>query len=88
MTARALLSRRSRTGADLLNQWIAGMRLHPPAPGTRFSLLALARELGVARQNLNAWRRGEQCPTDEHAKKLAALTKNAVPSSSWHVETR
>jgi transcriptional regulator with XRE-family HTH domain len=74
------------TGAELLNAWIAAEREHPTDPIRRFTLLGLASSLGVTRTTVNAWRRGAQKPTDEHARKLANLTKNAVPARSWRAQ--
>jgi DNA-binding transcriptional regulator YdaS (Cro superfamily) len=74
------------TGAELLSRWIETQRATPPAPGTRFSIVQLARDLGVSKTTMHAWRSGLQNPTEEHALALARATKNAVPADSWRTE--
>jgi DNA-binding transcriptional regulator YdaS (Cro superfamily) len=75
------------TGAELLQRWIEQQRATPPAPGARFSLVQLAKDLGVSKTAVHAWRAGLQKPSDEHAEALERLTKNAVPAVAWRTET-
>jgi hypothetical protein len=70
------------TGPALLERYIADQRKNPP-PGTRWSLVAFCRLVGVSKTNLNLWRRGLQRPTKPNAMRLAEHTNGAVPVRSW-----
>lgn len=72
------------TGAQLLERWIAKQR--EGVGYLRFTVTGFAAELEVSRDTVNCWVRGEKTPTEANAKKLAAITKNAVPAKAWRVE--
>lgn len=65
----------SRTrGAELLEEWILSSGLHNRL---------VAPKLGVTHATIHRWRTGELLPHESRWKKIAQVTRGAVPAGAW-----
>lgn len=66
-----------------LQEYLHKRQQQAEAIGAVYTQAALARELGVSRQTLSAWIRGEYGPSPESKAAVASATDGAVRIEDW-----